>query len=85
MAASVDVEPYKPRNCARQKNWPNVASEDWFKVNVAIPFLDHVITELDSQFTQLAKTASKMYEDDLPAPELFDQEFSRWQHKFQIE
>lgn len=63
MAAAVDIEPSKPRTCARQKNRPNaeaVTVEEWYKVNVAIPFLDHIITELDSQFLALAQTASRL-------------------------
>lgn len=107
MGSSVNVHPSKPRSCAHQTNRPNAPAEsleDWYRINVAIPFIDHVITELDSKFTRLAKTASQLlslvpsvmcdsnvnfselielYEDDLPSPELFDQEFSRWQHKFQ--
>ena len=61
MAAAVDIEPAKPRTCARQKNRPNAEAEtveEWYKVNVAIPFLDHIITELGSQFLALAQMAS---------------------------
>ena len=61
MAAAVDVEPAKPRTCAHQKNRPNAEAEtveEWYKVNVAIPFLDHIITELGSQFLALAQMAS---------------------------
>lgn len=112
MGASVNVDPSRPRSCTRQRNRPNAEAdsvEDWYRVNVAIPFLDHIIAELDSQFSQLAKTASQLlclvpsvmsssssssdsnnldelvelYKDDLPSPELFNQEFSRWQHNFQ--
>lgn len=103
MSASVKVVPSKPRSCSRQSHRPNATAEsveDWFRINVAIPFLDHIIMELDSKFTQFSKTASqllfvlrnasdvtfsevlKLYHDDLPSPELFDQELSRWQHKF---
>ena len=63
MARSVDVEPRKPRTCSRQRDQPNVqldSIEEWYKVNVAIPFLDHIISELNSQFSQLAKTASQL-------------------------
>ena len=107
MATSVDTEPCKPRSCARQTNRPNVATltvEEWYKVNVAIPFLDHIITDLESRFSPLAKTASSllclvpsilcsdhdvnfadvldMYSGDMPTPEIFDQEISRWKHHF---
>ena len=108
MGASINVDPSRPRSCARQRNRPNIATdsiEDWYKVNVAIPFIDHIIAELDSKFSQLANTASqllclvpsimynktnidttelvKLYNNDLPSPELFEQEFSRWKQRFE--
>ena len=61
MGASVNVTPSRPRNCGRQQHRPNVPQdsiEEWYRVNVAIPFLDHVITELDSQFSSLSLTCS---------------------------
>lgn len=108
MGATVNVEPSKPRSCSRQRNRPNAATdsiEKWYKINVAIPFLDHITTELNSQFSSLANTVSKLlclvpsvmcvsqnqdfselvelYHNDLPSPELFDQEYTRWKFKFQ--
>ena len=67
-------------------------------MNVAVPFLDHIIVELDSQFSAIAQTSTRLlglvpsimcsqhdiseavelYYDDLPSPELFDQELIRW-------
>ena len=44
MATAVNVEPSKPRSCSRQRNRPNVVActvEEWYKINVAIPFIDH--------------------------------------------
>ena len=41
MGAAVNVEPSKPRSCSRQRNRPNIvteSTEEWYKVNVAIPF-----------------------------------------------
>ena len=63
MGASVNVDPSKPRSCARQRNRPNAAAEsidNWYRINVAIPFIDHIMTELDFHFSGLAKTASKL-------------------------
>ena len=63
MAATVNVEPSKPRSCARQQHRPNADAEtieDWYRVNVAIPFLDHTNQELDFRFSALAQTASKL-------------------------
>ena len=75
-------------------------TEEWYRMNVAVPFLDHIISELDSKFSAVAQISSRLlglvpsimcsqsevdisetvqlYRDDLPSPELFDQEFSRW-------
>ena len=44
MATAVNVEPSKPRSCSRQRNRPNVVActvEEWYKINVAILFIDH--------------------------------------------
>ena len=61
MVIAVNVEPSKPRSCSRQRNRPNVVActvEEWYKINVAIPFIDHVISDLESRFSSHAKTAS---------------------------
>ena len=46
MDAAAGVQPSKPRNCARQRHRPNANTEtveDWYKINVAVTFLDHII------------------------------------------
>ena len=103
LGTAVNVQPSKPRTCIHQRNRPNAEAEtvkEWYRVNVAVPFLDHIIVELDSQFSAIAQTSTRLlglvpsimcsqndfdiseavelYHDDLPSPELFDQEFSRW-------
>ena len=105
MGVAVNVEPCKPRNCARQRHRPNADAEsieEWFRKNVAIPFLDHIITELDTRFSVLAQTsaqllelvpsvlcsgkefdlsaAEQVYAQDLPSPELLQQELTRWKY-----
>ena len=85
-------------------NAPCESIEQYFLRNMAIPFLDHVITELEVGFSPLTTTSStliglvpsvfsahgqevditsavQLYKDDLPSPELLDQELLRW--KFQ--
>ena len=57
MAAAVDAEPRKLRSCVRQRHRPNIDSkttEEWYRINAAIPFLDHILTELDDHFSVLA-------------------------------
>lgn len=103
MGAAVNVQPSKPRTCIHQRNRPNAQAEtveEWYRVNVAVPFIDHITVELDSQFSAIAQTSTRLlglvpsvlcsqneldvseavqlYHDDLPSPELFDEEFSRW-------
>ena len=53
MAEKVGVEPSMPRVVKRQKNKSNNPAEtpeEHFKRNVAIPFLDHIISNLDTKF-----------------------------------
>ena len=103
MGTAVNVQPSKPRRFIRQRNRPNAEAEtvqEWYRVNVAVPLLDHIIVELDSQFSSIAQTSARLlclvpsvmcsqndlniseavelYHNDLPSPELFDQEFTRW-------
>ena len=53
MAASVDVEPSKPRTIGRLTTRPNAPAcsvKEYFYRNSYIPMLDHIISELNSQF-----------------------------------
>ena len=34
--------------------------EEWYKINVAIPFIDHIIADLETRFSPLTKTASSL-------------------------
>ena len=59
----MNVQPSKPRTCIRQRNRPNAEAEtveEWYRVNVAVPFLDHIIVELDSQFSAIAQTSTRL-------------------------
>ena len=52
-AEEVGVEPKLPRVASRQmykSNTPAQSPEDYFKRNNAIPFLDHIINNLDAKF-----------------------------------
>ena len=47
MANAVNTNISRPRNCRRQIHRPNAeveGAEDWYRINVAIPFLDHIIS-----------------------------------------
>ena len=107
MANAVNTNISRPQNCRRQMHRPNAyveGIEEWYRINVAVPFLDHIISELNAQFSSLAQTASKLYgmipailcsgknvdltevfelyNDDIPSPELFQQELQRWKTKY---
>jgi len=54
MADKVGVEPVHPRCAGRQQhrsNVPSVTVEEHYRLNLAIPFLDFIAAELDSQFS----------------------------------
>ena len=54
LAESVGSEETMPRITQRQQHRHNVPSEtvqDYYRMNVVIPFLDHVVTNLDDQFS----------------------------------
>ena len=109
MAAKIDVEPAKPRAASRMQHRANAPSEtvkEHFLRNMALPFIDHIISEMEARFSPLAVTSAKllslvpsvlcskdtpvditeavdMYHDDLPSPELMDQEMKRWRLKWE--
>ena len=52
VAATVNVQPSQPRICRQQLHRPNAATstiEEWYQINAAIPFLDHIISDLSWQ------------------------------------
>ena len=107
IANKVEVQPTRPRSAGRMQNRANAPSEsvqEYFLRNMAIPFIDHIIMELEARFTPLSTTSStllglvpsvlvdeeldmseaiEMYKDDLPTPELFQQELRRWKLKWE--
>ena len=53
MAAFVDSKPKRPRVCGRMKNRPNHPLPepiDYYRSSVSVPFLDHLIREIDERF-----------------------------------
>ena len=100
MAGKVDVVPSMPCINARQitSNTPAESVDEYYKRNLLIPFTDHIVTELEVQFSGLQTTASKLLGlvptllgenidisevvDDLPMPHLVSTELDRWKHKF---
>ena len=51
-----------PRRCSRQtarENHPGSTAEEYYRRSLAIPFLDHLISEIDTRFTSHSLTAMK--------------------------
>ena len=54
MAERIGSQPEKPRSVQRQRHRSNVPAstpEDYYRKNTAIPFLDHLTTQLDAKFS----------------------------------
>ena len=63
MAENVGIVPTAPRTTGRQlhhANAPAVDPKEYYRVNIAVPFLDHIISELDGQFSGLTMRVSKL-------------------------
>jgi hypothetical protein len=63
IAAKLDVAPAVPRICQRQQHRSNSQysdPEEYFKVTVLIPFLDHLIADLNSRFSKHLQKASRL-------------------------
>ena len=65
-AAGVGVEPSRPRIAGRQRhrgNIPAESTEEHFRKNLAIPFLDHILVELKAKFSGIKHV--KVFEIEL--------------------
>ena len=63
MANEIGAEPSAPRVPKRQRHRQNAESDSpqqYYLSNVAIPFMDHLCVELDSQFSEHSKPAVKL-------------------------
>lgn len=63
IAENVGIVPTAPRTTGRQlhhANAPAVDPKEYYRVNIAVPFLDHIISELDGQFSGLTMRVSKL-------------------------
>ena len=63
MGDAVQVEPTKCRVSGYQKHRSNASTEsveDHYRVNVAVPFLDHITVQLDQRFSNLSNTATSL-------------------------
>ena len=54
LAEELDVSVSKPRTVGRQRHRDNAPAKtvaDYYKINLMIPFLDHILMEMDSRFS----------------------------------
>ena len=54
-ASTIGVEPSRPRAVGRQRhraNAPTLSVEDYYKVNIFYPFVDHILAELRERFSE---------------------------------
>lgn len=64
LAVSIDVQESSPRLAGRQTQRHNVQAanaKDYYRLNLMIPFLDHMITELDTRFDSQSSKNSHNY------------------------
>jgi hypothetical protein len=57
-ASAIGVEPSQPRAVGRQRhraNAPTQSVEDYYKVNIFYPFVDHIIAQLNDRFSENMK------------------------------
>jgi len=59
IAHEVNVEPSMPRIVGHQTT-PAQNPEEYYRVNVTLPFLSHIISELEAQFSDLSVLSAKM-------------------------
>ena len=62
IAEQYEIEVNIPRICRKQVNRPNYkceSNEDYFRVRVYIPFLDHIISSLEENLIQSAENFIK--------------------------
>ena len=60
IAATVDVEPSEPRTAARQRgraNAPANSTQEYYRLNFFLPFVDHVLAHLKTRFSEEIKDA----------------------------
>ena len=82
LAEQVEIEVKGPRICGRQKhrsNYVTVSTQEHYKLSVTIPFLDHLLQELNSRFFEGQNTIVKGFAG---VPHALLQEPSQWKKWF---
>lgn len=60
LSSALDIPVTKPRTCKRQTKRDNMPAEtikDYFRMSITIPFLDHLISQMDTRFSNLHERA----------------------------
>ena len=56
LTETVVVSPLKPRTCSRQTlraNAPSETPQDYYRINLTTPFIDHLFMELNTRFDKI--------------------------------
>ena len=70
LGASIGIEQSSPRLAGWQQHRSNVAADtvvDYYKRNLTIPLLDHIISELDTLFSSVSSSAIVEFMQLLPS------------------
>lgn len=60
LSSALDIPVTKPRTCKRQTKRDNMPAEtikDYFRMSITIPFLDHLISQMDTRLSNLHERA----------------------------
>lgn len=60
LASTIDVVPIKKRVTSKQQNQANAPSqsiEEYYRINLFYPFIDHVTSELNTRFVEKSEPA----------------------------
>ena len=64
IAKTVDATVKKPRTASRQQHRSNLPATDvssYYRVNVVVPFLDHLLNEMNTRFSSASCSAVKKF------------------------
>ncbi len=89
LAESLDVPIQKPRTTSRQRNRnnaPSTSTEEYFRRSVTIPFLDHMVAELQSRFASTQHTTASGFaaipQNVLDQPQTWLKDFQAFYDKY---
>eukprot|EP00112_Aurelia_sp_Birch-Aquarium-sp1_P013364 Seg2834.3 transcript_id=Seg2834.3/GoldUCD/mRNA.D3Y31 product="52 kDa repressor of the inhibitor of the protein kinase" protein_id=Seg2834.3/GoldUCD/D3Y31 len=82
LSSYVGSDVQMPRTCARQinrENYPGQSSEEYYRRSIATPFLDHLLSELDSRFNPESKILASGFNI---VPKVMRKQENIWREEF---